>query len=158
MRTPGQLPALFAALAASLTVSLATAQVADGIGEGALKNNTPLPTNEAAETALARGDAAWAEALVAAVADRPGLRTRAFDAWREALTETAPGDAARLVPPAAEAGHMPLFPDPDGTHARRSEDVAVAVQRRLDRTLRGRRRGRTDARGPPHGTIEGRSR
>ena len=84
MFAPGTSPALGRGLVALATAVLvagtARAQIADGVGEGKLRNTTPLPTSEAAETLLARGDASWSDALTGAAADRPGARTRAFDA------------------------------------------------------------------------------
>lgn len=111
-------------------------------GEGALRNRTPLPTHEEAETALERGDAAWAAAGASAPADRPAMQTRAFDAWREAIGVTGAGDGVRMLPRGApDATAASLFPVPDGTHPRRSEDPTVAVLRRLG-SLEGADRAR----------------
>ncbi|MEM9380790.1 MAG: hypothetical protein AAGB93_12630 [Planctomycetota bacterium] len=128
------------ALGAALVLTLAAQApaVQDGAsaaalaGEGALRNRTPLPTHEEAEAALERGDEAWAAAGASAPADRPSLQTRAFDAWRAAIAATEAGDGVRMLPGGTpEATAAALFPAPDGTHPRRSEDPTVAVLRRL---------------------------
>ncbi|MEM9803165.1 MAG: PQQ-binding-like beta-propeller repeat protein, partial [Planctomycetota bacterium] len=121
---------LLTALAASLGPAGPAAAGSQLGGEGPLRNDTPLPGLLAAEEALAAGDELWVRALDAAAADRSSLRSRAFDAWRAALTDSRPGDAVRLVSGYGESDE-PTFPDPDGTHARRAEDATVAVLRRL---------------------------
>lgn len=97
--------------------------------EGPLRNSSPLPDQQIAAAALRTGDEAWDASLVAGEADRDSARVRAFDAWRNALLLSKAGDGLRLLtdPDARRA----WLPDPDGTHLRRSEDAAVAVQRRL---------------------------
>ncbi len=82
--------------------------------EGALENDTRLEAREAALAPLLEGDAAWKE----------GARERAFDAWRAAIAASG-ADGAVAAPPPGPA------PDADGTLARRSEDAAWTVMRRL---------------------------
>ena len=97
--------------------------------EGPLRNSTPLPDQQVAATALRTGDEAWGASLSASEADRESARVRAFDGWRNALLLSSAGDGIRLLAdPDARQGWLP---DPRETHARRSEDAAVAVQRRL---------------------------
>lgn len=74
------------------------------------------------------GDTAWVRARGAETRDQVGPRNAAFDAWREALTTSVPGDGVRLPNPTDGSA----FPDPDGTHQRRAEGVAEAVKRRLN--------------------------
>ncbi len=100
-----------------------------GPDEGPLRNSSPLPDQQVAAAALRVGDDAWDASLIAGEADRDSARVRAFDAWRNALLLSNAGDGLRLLtdPDARRA----WLPDPDRTHVRRSEDAAVAVQRRL---------------------------
>ena len=103
--------------------------------EGPIRNSTPLPAHRSAEESLAQGDESWFKAATAEPRDRATPRNKAFDAWREALVSSAPGDGVRLeLTDTAAAGSDPSgwsFPDPDSTHARRSEGVAEGVIRRL---------------------------
>ena len=138
-----------AAFAGILAVLPRTA-VATPLGtddEGPIRNSTPLPATRSAEESLATGDASWAEAAAAAPRDRATPRNRAFDAWREALANSKPGDGVRLASDElsgpSTSGEDPLqawsFPDPDGTHLRRAEGVAEAVIRRLSALPEGDR-------------------
>lgn len=97
--------------------------------EGPLRNSSPLPDQQIASAALRVGDDAWDASLVTGEADRDSARVRAFDSWRNALVLSTSGDGLRLL--TDPDARRPWLPDPDGTHARRSEDAAVAVQRRL---------------------------
>ncbi|MDA1266732.1 MAG: hypothetical protein O2816_16760 [Planctomycetota bacterium] len=112
-----------------LTIGLCLALAQDGVDldrEGALRNDTFLPSSEAPQAALRAGDEAWQ-----AVREGTNVslsRSHAFDHWRRALVESEPGDVVRLVDAAAPQG---LFPDRDHTHERRVEGVVAAVQRRL---------------------------
>ncbi len=96
--------------------------------EGALRNDTHLPTTPAAQEALARGDRAYRRYLEASPTAETD-RIAALEAWRGALELTAPGDPVRLAG-GDDEGAGP-FPDPDRTHGRRIEGVACAVLRRL---------------------------
>lgn len=96
-------------------------------GEGALRNDAFQPVDEAARTEIARGDRHWQEASSGA---GNAARTRAFDAWREALVVSAVGACVPGIDP--EGGLAGLFPDPDHTRARRTESVVEAVLGRLE--------------------------
>ena len=118
---------------ASLVPTLAYALVAQGTSlpfdlEGPLNNDAFTPVSERAQEELDRGDRSWKRALADTMA---GTRERglAFEAWHTALEESAVGDAAALSSPDVEVHG--LWPDPDETHARRTEGVAYAVLRRL---------------------------
>ncbi|MGB0333688.1 MAG: hypothetical protein ACPGPE_17910, partial [Planctomycetota bacterium] len=99
------------------------------VDEGPLRNSTPLPDQNIAAAALRKGDEAWGASLLASEADRDSARVRAFDGWRKALLLSSAGDGIRLLPD--PDARLDWLPDPNRTHARRSEDAAVAVQRRL---------------------------
>jgi len=96
-------------------------------GEGPLRNATFLPTAAEASAEIARGDRAWAS--LQAGQGTAKARSEAFDAWREALLLSQPGDCVLLE--ALDEEVESLWPDPDHTHHRRSEGVAAAVLRRL---------------------------
>ena len=97
--------------------------------EGPLNNDAFTPRSERAEEELARGDRSWKRALEDPVA---GTRERglAFEAWRTALEVSETGDAVAMESPDVEVRE--LWPDPTGSHGRRSEGVAFAVLRRLN--------------------------
>jgi hypothetical protein len=107
--------------------------------EGPLRNSTPLPDQNIAAAALRQGDEAWDASLQASEADRDSARVRAFDGWRNALLLSSAGDGIRLLPD--PDARLDWLPDPNRTHARRSEDAAVAVQRRLAAISAGARSG-----------------
>lgn len=91
--------------------------------EGPLRNDAFVAVSEVAQEALRAGDDAW---FAATAADTVSAND-AFDAWRRALVESLPGDAVRLV----VEGAPTRWPDPDGSHGRRTEGVVYAVLRRL---------------------------
>lgn len=78
---------------ASMFVGVARAQV-----EGPLDNDSTLPIATAAEAELARGDQAWKQSLSASGADRDARRVEAFEAWRNALVRSRPGDGVTPRP------------------------------------------------------------
>ncbi|MGD2019204.1 MAG: hypothetical protein PVJ89_13870, partial [Planctomycetota bacterium] len=110
-------------------LGLVTAAAAAAEDEGSLRNSTPLPDQQVAAAALRAGDDAWDASLAATEAERRSSRAQAFDAWRNALLLSAPGDGLRLLPD--PEARRTWLPDPGGTHERRSEGAAAAVQRRL---------------------------
>lgn len=102
--------------------------------EGALDNATFVTTSEAAATRLLRGDR---ELVTLADMRDPNqalvrrVRDGVYDDWRAALEES---DLRDVVPGRLEHSDervSGLWPDPDGTAARRFEAVDVALRRRL---------------------------
>ncbi len=91
--------------------------------EGPPESGVTLDGSEAAHTALVTGDAAWKESA----------RERAFDAWRQAIEVSLPSGVVVAPPPGPALGNT-LAGDVDGTLARRAEDVATSVRRRLHAT------------------------
>src|SRR5688572_30998608 len=87
--------------------------------EGPLQNDTVLLAHAAAQAEIERGDRAWSR----------GEQVTAFEAWRNALASSQTGDTVALVPSDPTASRT--WPDPDATHARRTEGVEYAVLRRL---------------------------
>jgi|GEM_PF-1575150 len=133
-----------AALAAALVVGgalvgRARAQLPEDAAP--LANDAYVPVSAPALAALRRGDGECLRALEGG----PGAElawTRCFDAWREALEESATGDAVPVGllldesrPPAElerdRAVLLERWPDRDGSFGRRTEGVEVAVLRRL---------------------------
>ena len=112
-----------------LVTGLAAAPSATAVDEGPLRNSTPLPDQQVAAAALRAGDDAWDEAAGASAAEQRSARAQAFDRWRNALLLSSAGDGVRLL--ADPEAQRSWLADPFDTHARRSEDAAVAVQRRL---------------------------
>jgi hypothetical protein len=101
-------------------------------GEGALRNDTFLVTDKAAEAQLARGD----RALSAARARSAGMPAEALDAWRAAI-ENSSANAAVAALASAPTGID--WPDPSDTLERRTEAVSVALLRRLSALSPGER-------------------
>jgi len=97
--------------------------------EGPLNNDAFVLTHGAAEAELARGDRSWTRAQADLTA---GTRERglAYEAWHTALELSETGDAAALTDGSGEVSG--LWPDPEGSHHRRTEGVSYAVLRRLN--------------------------
>ena len=102
-----------------------------GEGEGALSNDAWLPTDEDAARLLAAGDGELARRLAASPNSPASELVAGLDAWHDALVGSAPGAAVPLALPTAATEDAWTPNDPDGTFARRSEAVEVAVLRRL---------------------------
>jgi hypothetical protein len=95
-------------------------------GEGALENDSFLPSAAAPAKKIAEGD----RAFVKARASGTGAYEQALDAWHEALRISALDDTlAEDADLAAILGA--LLPDPDHTRTRRSESIECAVVRRV---------------------------
>lgn len=107
--------AVVAPLFAALLANAARAQTNDAarVVEGPPDADVVLDGVERALEALTVGDAAWKE----------GKREAAFDAWRASIVASAGGTV--VAPPPGTAR------DPDGALARRAEDGASPVRRRL---------------------------
>jgi hypothetical protein len=103
--------------------------------EGALENDAFLPTSKPAEEALARGDRSLAQARKAAAAGNAAEAQRqeglAFEAWHDALSASARGDA--------------VWVEPEGSAERRlALGIETAVQHRLDSLAPDARRNWTE--------------
>jgi hypothetical protein len=104
-------------------------------GEGALQNDTFLPSSVAAAKMIAEGDRAFAKArphsIGAGGASASGTLDTALDAWHAALAAGALDDAI-----AADADARTtlgeLARDPDGSLARGAQSIQSAVVRRLN--------------------------
>jgi len=101
--------------------------------EGPLRNDAFVPVAAEAVAELELGDREWER----------GRPVEAFDAWQRALERSQVGEGVALRSQDPRAPYIGR--DPDGTHARRTEGVAVAVLRRLfaqDEGARGAWRAR----------------
>lgn len=101
--------------------------------EGALGNDSYLPTSREAEEQLAVGDQALLRLREEATPEdsRARIRTEVLEAWHAALVESLPGASVPPRPLGPRADAQSPWPDPDGTAERRTEGVEVAVLRRL---------------------------
>ncbi len=118
-----------------LSCAIALAQEPPGDLEGALRNDTYLPTSSDVAAKLAAGDNAW-ERRQGAAERSPELaasRTEAFDAWQRAIAISTPGDCVPGSLVEIDAALADTWPDPDDSLARRTESIECAVLRRLSR-------------------------
>ena len=99
--------------------------------EGALDNDSFLPTAREAEELIASGDPALLRLREAQGDARTRLRTEMFEAWHGALVVSETGDSVAPRPLGTRADAVSPWGDPDGTAGRRTEGVEVAILRRL---------------------------
>jgi hypothetical protein len=104
--------------------------------EGPLANDAFRATHPEAQRELFAGDRSLRRARAGGAA-APSELSAAFDAWRRALDLSEAGDAVELDEPETRG----VFPDPDHTHARRTEGVAAGVLRRLSTLAADERAG-----------------
>lgn len=101
--------------------------------EGALENDSYLPTAREAQELLATGDQALLRlrASESGANDRSRILTEVLEAWHGALSASVAGDSVEPRPLGPRADSSSPWGDPDGTSERRTEGVEVAVIRRL---------------------------